>query len=104
MLFTKARAVPDCAPASGVSLFKTTVNTPSSCFKPTEGCKLCVKVPNGPLTVMFAPLMLISAPLGTGIGDLPTRDIFLSLRDVANNFATNAVCTCFAVCHYALWG
>src|SRR5882757_7985058 len=43
--------------------------------------------------------MVASAPLGSAIGILPTRDILHSLGDVANNFATDTGCARFAVSH-----
>src|SRR5579884_3867630 len=48
-----------------------------------------VSLPLGPWTSSLSPILTLT-PLGSGIGFLPTRDMFASLPDLAEHFAANA--------------
>src|SRR5450830_83334 len=104
MLLTRARKVPVIALASRPSLAGEKLKVPLSFAIATKPFKLCVNTPIAPFTVICSAEIAISAPAGSAIGILPTRDILHSLGDVANNFATDTGCARFAVSHHALRG
>src|ERR1700693_5085891 len=104
MLLTSARNVPDIALASRLSLAGAKLSVPALLMTLTSPFKDCDSVPSGPFTVICAASIVASAPAGSAIGILPTRDILHSLGDVANNFATDTDCARFAVSHDASGG
>ncbi|MNC99921.1 hypothetical protein D3C83_183710 [compost metagenome] len=57
------------------SELRITRSLPSSCLTTISGRMVLFSSPFGPLTVTSAPLMVTVTPLGTGIGNLPIRDI-----------------------------
>src|SRR4051812_15905000 len=104
MLLTSARRVPDIAFDSRESSMTSNDSVPllfSTLTRPFSGW---VRVPSGPLTVIDDALIATSVPAGTAIGILATRDIVYSLSHVANHFATDTGCACFAVGHHTLGG
>src|SRR4051812_24391711 len=101
MLLTSARSVPDIALASRLSSTASNFSVPLSFCTLTWPVRRCDNVPSGPLTMICSALMVASAPFGSAIGILPTRDILHSLSDVANHFATDTGCARFAVSHDA---
>src|SRR4051794_6860863 len=104
MLLTSARSVPDIALASRLSLAASNFSVPLSFCTFTKPVKDWDSEPKGPFTVICSALMVASAPFGSAIGILPTRDILRSLGHVANNFATDTGCARFAIGHDASWG
>src|SRR3569623_989659 len=102
MLLTKARSVPDMALASRLSSAAWKVSVPSWLLTFTSEDKRCDKAPNGPFTVICSAEIVASAPFGSAIGILPTRDILHSLGHVANDFAAHAGGARLAVRHDAL--
>src|SRR6266571_5615969 len=104
MLLTSARRVPDIAFDSRLSLTTSKVRVPplfSTFTRPFRGWD---SEPSGPLTVIAAAVIATSAPAGTAIGILATRDIVHSLSHVANHFAADTGGARFAVRHDALRG
>src|ERR1700709_2697496 len=105
MFATRARIVPDIAFASRLSSAGAKLSVPLSFATVTSGLAACVTVPSGPFTVMTSPLRATSAPCGSVIGLLPTRDMFLllfGLGDVAEDFAADAGLARLAVGHHTL--
>src|SRR5476649_2262867 len=88
--------------ASRLSLATSKLRVPALFSTLTRPFRLWVNTPNGPLTVIACAEMATSAPAGTAIGILATRDMSNSLSDVANNFAADTGGACFAVRHDAL--
>src|SRR6478672_558487 len=104
MLLTRARRVPDIAFDSRESSTTSKVSEPllfSTLTRPFSGW---IRVPSGPLTVIAEAEIWTSVPAGTAIGILATRDIVYSLSHVAQHFATDTGCACFAVGHHTLRG
>merc|ERR1712230_357962 len=101
MLLTRARRVPDIAFASRLSSATSKLSEPLLLTTLTFLVSGWVKEPSGPLTVICSAVMVASAPFGSATGILPTRDILHSLGHVANHFATDTGCACFAISHHA---
>src|SRR5690349_17175390 len=104
MLLTSARRVPDIAFDSRESSITSKDSVPLLLATLTRPFSGWVREPRGPLTVIAEALIWTSVPAGTAIGILATRDIVYSLSHVANHFATDAGCACFAVGHHTLRG
>src|SRR5215217_617791 len=102
MLLTSARSVPDMAFASRDSLATSNDSVPLLFSTLTRPFRLWVRVPSGPLTVIACAEMATSAPAGTAIGILATRDMCYSLSHEADDFATDAGSARFAIGHDAL--
>ena len=66
----------------------------------TFGSAVREMVPSGPLTDIWPEATFTSTPFGTGMGKLPTRDMFSSLRDDAKHFAAHTRGARFAVGHH----
>src|SRR5215217_1120483 len=102
MLLTRARSVPDMALASRLSSAGTKLRVPSLFSTLTWPLRTWVKTPSGPLTVIACAEMATSAPAGTAIGILATRDMCYSLSHEADDFATDTGSARFAIGHDAL--
>src|SRR4051812_46390158 len=103
MLFTSERTSPCRARFWRSSLGRSTSSVPSSWRMVIGSGTLRDSVPWGPFTVTVPGASVTSTPLGTGMGERPTRDISASPH-VAEDFAADLALARFPVGHQPLAG
>src|SRR5437667_6401248 len=105
MLATSARSVPDIAFASVLSFRVLHTSWSPSRSIVTWPLKRWVIVPSGPFTEISFAAMVTSTLGGTGMGNLPIRDMLLSpLRHDAEHFAADPGGARLAIGHHAARG
>src|SRR5579864_924751 len=89
MLATSARVRPWSARWNRPSVGRETVIRPSATATLMSGCTIRSRDPLGPLTRTVWSWTATSTPFGTGIGNLPTRDMRRSSPDEAQDLAAD---------------
>src|SRR6476661_3888711 len=79
-----------------------TATLPPSSLASTCSTSTILSSPLGPLTEIFCPERLTVAPVGTGTGFLPIRDIVQSSEYRADHFAAHILGASFRIRHDAL--
>src|SRR5688572_8157950 len=98
MFASSARIVP--ASFRSVDFVSTSTSSPFTATSMPSGLTI-FRVPFGPLTCSACALTEHSTPLGSATGILATRDIEISLRDGADDFAAKTLRACLRVGHDA---
>src|SRR4051812_384699 len=104
MLATSARMVPDMALACRELPSALHCSSSPAFSTATFGSAGRAMGPSGAFSEMLPPAMLISTPLGNGIGYLAMRDMVCFLGDYAEHFAADAVGARLAIGHHAARG